>query len=431
MMDQNLTLMQEACKVLPGGVNSPVRSFQAVGGNPIFINRAQGAYIWDANNTPYIDYIGSWGAMLAGHAHPKVVTAVKQAIDLGFSYGTPTERETLLAQKVLRHFPSIDLIRLVNSGTEAVMSALRLARGYTKRALIVKFEGCYHGHTDALLIKGGSGLATFGAPNSAGVSMDTIKDTIVLEYNNIPQLEETFAQRGQNIACVILEPIAGNMNFVRAHSEFIEVCQKLCTEFQSLLIFDEVMTGFRVAMGGAQEIYQQKIPSLKPDLTLLGKVIGGGMPLAAFGGKKSIMQHLAPLGAVYQAGTLSGNPIATACGLATLEILEQPGVYAHLANLSKKLTEGLCQLGKIKGLPVQVDYEGGMFGFFLLDALPTTYQEVAHSNSKIFSKLFHSLLKQGIYIAPSMYECGFISIQHSESDLDKTLAAFETTFNLL
>ncbi|MFZ9550294.1 MAG: glutamate-1-semialdehyde 2,1-aminomutase, partial [Hylemonella sp.] len=330
-IDRNNALFERARLVIPGGVNSPVRAFRAVGGTPRFIQRAQGAHFWDANGRKYIDYIGSWGPMILGHGHPGVVEAVQKAVTQGFSFGAPTEREIELAEEILKHLPSMEMLRLVSSGTEAGMSAIRLARGATGRSKIIKFEGCYHGHADALLVKAGSGLATFGNPTSAGVPPEVVQHTLVLEYNNLEQLEEAFDLYGKEIACLMMEPIAGNMNFVRASVPFMQRCRELCTQHGSLLVFDEVMTGFRVALGGAQEIYAKAIPGFRPDLTVLGKVIGGGMPVAAFGGPRAIMELMSPVGPVYQAGTLSGNPIATACGLATLREIVKPGFFEELS----------------------------------------------------------------------------------------------------
>ncbi|MDO8275009.1 MAG: glutamate-1-semialdehyde 2,1-aminomutase, partial [Serpentinimonas sp.] len=330
MTDRNLALLQRARQLIPGGVNSPVRAFKAVGGTPRFVQRAQGAYFWDANGQRYIDYLGSWGPMILGHGHPAVLEAVQRAALDGFSFGAPTEREIELAEEIVKLLPSIEMLRLVSSGTEAGMSTIRLARGATGRSKIIKFEGCYHGHADALLVKAGSGLATFGHPTSAGVPPEVVQHTLVLEYNNLPQLEAAFAEHGSTIACLMIEPIAGNMNFVRASVPFMRRCRELCSQHGTLLAFDEVMSGFRVALGGAQSLYAQLIPGFEPDLTVLGKVIGGGMPLAAFGGKRAVMEQLAPLGAVYQAGTLSGNPVATACGLATLKELQRPGFFEAL-----------------------------------------------------------------------------------------------------
>jgi len=426
--DRNTLLFERAQRVIPGGVNSPVRAFRAVGGTPRFVTRAQGPYFWDANGQRYIDYIGSWGPMILGHGHPTVLEAVQKAARDGFSFGAPTEREIELAEEVLAHLPSMEMLRLVSSGTEASMSALRLARGATGRSKIIKFEGCYHGHADALLVKAGSGLATFGNPTSAGVPPEVVQHTLVLPYNDVAQLEQAFAEHGQELACVILEPIAGNMNFVRASIPFMRRCRELCTQYGALLIIDEVMTGFRVALGGAQSLYAQAIPGFAPDLTVLGKVIGGGMPLAAFGGKRAVMEQLAPLGPVYQAGTLSGNPVATACGLATLREIGQPGFYDALAQRTRSLVEGLAAAAARHGVPFATDCEGGMFGFFLLPALPQNYQQVMQSDGARFNRLFHGLLERGVYIAPALYEAGFVSAAHSEDDIAQTLAAAEAVF---
>ena len=426
--DRNTLLFERAQRVIPGGVNSPVRAFRAVGGTPRFITRAQGPYFWDANGQRYIDYIGSWGPMILGHGHPAVLEAVQKAARDGFSFGAPTEREIELAEEVLAHLPSMEMLRLVSSGTEASMSALRLARGATGRSKIIKFEGCYHGHADALLVKAGSGLATFGNPTSAGVPPEVVQHTLVLPYNDVAQLEQAFAEHGQEFACVILEPIAGNMNFVRASIPFMRRCRELCTQYGALLIIDEVMTGFRVALGGAQSLYAQAIPGFAPDLTVLGKVIGGGMPLAAFGGKRAVMEQLAPLGPVYQAGTLSGNPVATACGLATLREIGQPGFYDALAQRTRSLVEGLAAAAARHGVPFAADCEGGMFGFFLLPELPQNYQQVMQSDGARFNRLFHGLLERGVYIAPALYEAGFVSAAHSEDDIAQTLAAAEAVF---
>ncbi|MEP6740095.1 MAG: glutamate-1-semialdehyde 2,1-aminomutase, partial [Caldimonas sp.] len=360
----NAALFARAQKVIPGGVNSPVRAFRAVGGTPRFIARGDGPYIFDAEGKRYIDYIGSWGPMILGHRHPAVQAAVHAAVDEGLSFGAPTLRETLLVEAVLALVPGVEQLRLVSSGTEAAMSALRLARGATGRNVIVKFEGCYHGHADALLVKAGSGLATFGHPTSAGVPEAVVRDTLVLDYNDVAGIEQAFAQHGAQIACVVIEPIAGNMNFVRASVPFIKRLRELCSAHGSLLIFDEVMTGFRVALGGAQSLYAQSIPGFAPDLSVFGKVIGGGMPLAAFGGKRAVMEQLAPLGPVYQAGTLSGNPVATACGLATLREIAKPGFFDALAARTRGLVIGLLEAAQGAGVDMCADCEGGMFGFF-------------------------------------------------------------------
>ncbi len=430
-MDQNETLFQRARALIPGGVNSPVRAFRAVGGTPRFVQRAEGAYFWDANGKRHIDYIGSWGPMILGHGHPRVLEAVLQAARDGFSFGAPTEREVELAEAIVRHLPAVEMVRLVSSGTEAAMSALRLARGATGRSKIIKFEGCYHGHADALLVKAGSGLATFGHPTSAGVPAEVVQHTLVLEYNNIAQIEEAFATHGRDIACLMIEPIAGNMNFVRASVPFMQRCRELCTAHGALLVFDEVMTGFRVGLGGAQAHYAGLIPGFKPDLTVLGKVIGGGMPLAAFGGPRAIMEQLAPLGPVYQAGTLSGNPVATACGLATLETISQPGFYEALAQRTRSLVEGLSNAARETGVAFSADCEGGMFGFFLLPALPQNYPAVMKSDAPKFGRLFHGLLDRGVYIAPALYEAGFVSSAHSAADIEETVAAAREVFSTL
>ncbi len=429
--DSNNTLFERAKRVIPGGVNSPVRAFKAVGGVPRFIQRAQGAYFWDANGRRYIDYIGSWGPMILGHGHPAVVKAVQDAVLQGFSYGAPTEREIELAEEILRLLPSMDMVRLVSSGTEAAMSAIRLARGATGRSKFIKFEGCYHGHADALLVKAGSGLATFGNPTSAGVPPEVVQHTVVLEYNNLEQLEAAFALQGGEIACVMMEPICGNMNFVRAQVPFVKRCRELCTQYGALLVFDEVMTGFRVALGGAQSVYARQIPGFEPDMTVMGKVIGGGMPLAAFGAKRAVMEQLAPLGPVYQAGTLSGNPIATACGLATLREISKPGFYENLSRTTQALISGLSQAAQAAGVPFCGDSEGGMFGFYLLPNLPQNYGQVMKSNSQHFNQLFHGLLDQGVYIAPALYEAGFVSAAHTAADIAETVAAARETFKLL
>jgi glutamate-1-semialdehyde 2,1-aminomutase len=423
MSDRNQTLFERACQVIPGGVNSPVRAFRAVGGTPRFVQRAQGPYFWDANGQRYIDYIGSWGPMILGHGHPAVLEAVQKAALDGFSFGAPTEREVELAEEILRHVPSMEMVRLVSSGTEAGMSTLRLARGATGRSKIIKFEGCYHGHADALLVKAGSGLATFGNPTSAGVPPEVVQHTLVLEYNNVAQLEEAFALHGKELACLMIEPIAGNMNFVRASVPFMKRCRELCTQYGVLLVFDEVMTGFRVALGSAQSVYAQLIPGFQPDMTVLGKVIGGGMPLAAFGGPRAIMTQLAPTGPVYQAGTLSGNPVATACGLATLKEISQPGFWDRLSLRTRNLVDGLKQAAQKAGLPFAADSQGGMFGFFLLPELPQNYGQVMKSDSPKFNQLFHGLLDRGVYIAPALYEAGFVSAAHSQDDIDATVAA--------
>ena len=429
--DRNDALMERARRVIPGGVNSPVRAFRAVGGTPRFIQRAQGAYLWDANDQRYIDYIGSWGPMILGHGHPAVLQAVRRAAQDGLSFGAPTEREVELAEEILSLMPSMDMVRLVSSGTEAGMSAIRLARGATGRSKIIKFEGCYHGHADALLVKAGSGLATFGNPTSAGVPPEVVQHTLVLEYNNLTQLEEAFALHGRELACLIIEPIAGNMNFVRASLDFVRRCRELCTQYGALLIYDEVMTGFRTALGGVQSLHAKAIAGFAPDITVMGKVIGGGMPLAAFGGKRDVMEQLAPLGPVYQAGTLSGNPVATACGLATLREIRKPGFFEALSARTRALVDGLQTAAQEQGVPFCTDSEGGLFGFFLLPRLPQNYREVMQSDAARFNRFFHSLLSRGVYVAPALYEASFVSAAHSEDDIAATLQAARAAFREL
>lgn len=431
MTDRNQILFDRAKALIPGGVNSPVRAFRAVGGTPRFVQKAQGAYFWDANGQRYIDYIGSWGPMILGHGHPTVVEAVQKAVLEGFSYGAPTEREVELAQAIVDIVPSIEMVRLVSSGTEAGMSAIRLARGATGRKKIIKFNGCYHGHADALLVKAGSGLATFGHPTSSGVPPEVVQHTLVLEYNDIAQLEEAFAEHGNDIACLMIEPIAGNMNFVRASVPFVKRCRELCTQHGALLAFDEVMTGFRVALGGAQSVYAKLIPGFEPDMTVMGKVIGGGMPLAAFGAKRAVMEQLAPLGGVYQAGTLSGNPVATACGLATLAEIRKPGFYEALGQRTRSLVDGLKAAAAAEGVPFCGDSEGGMFGFFLMPELPQNYPTVMTTDGTKFNTLFHGLLDRGVYIAPALYEAGFVSAAHTEQDIADTVSAAREIFKQL
>ena len=429
--DLNETLFERARKVIPGGVNSPVRAFRAVGGTPRFVKRAEGAYFWDANGKKYIDYIGSWGPMILGHGHPAVLEAVQKAALDGFSFGAPTEREVELVEALLKLVPSMDMVRLVSSGTEAGMSALRLARGATGRSKIIKFEGCYHGHADALLVKAGSGLATFGNPTSAGVPPEVVQHTLVLEYNNIEQLEDAFKIHGNELACLMIEPIAGNMNFVRASVPFMKRCRELCSHYGALLVFDEVMTGCRVALGSAQSVYAQSIPGFEPDMTVMGKVIGGGMPLAAFGGKRAVMEQLAPLGPVYQAGTLSGNPVATACGLATLAQISKPGFFDALSATTRSLVDGLTAAANAEGVPFAGDCEGGMFGFFLLPTLPSNYPQVMKTDGSKFNTLFHGLLDRGVYIAPALYEAGFVSGAHTAQDIADTVSAAREIFKAL
>ena len=427
-MPKNQALFERAQQVIPGGVNSPVRAFRAVGGTPRFIERGAGAYIFDAEGRRYIDYIGSWGPMILGHGHPAVLEAVHSAVDEGLSFGAPTLREIELAEEIIKLVPSIEQIRLVSSGTEATMSAIRLARGATGRSAFIKFEGCYHGHADALLVKAGSGLATFGHPTSAGVPAEVVQHTLVLEYNNIEQIEEVFASQGSEIACVMIEPIAGNMNFVRASVPFMTRIRELCTQHGALFVFDEVMTGFRVALGGAQSVYAKLIPGFKPDISVFGKVIGGGMPLAAFGASKDIMGLLAPLGPVYQAGTLSGNPVATACGLATLKEISKPGFYEALAAKTRTLVEGLTSVAREAGVPFVGDSEGGMFGFFFSSSLPQNYGVVMATDQPRFNRFFHAMLDRGVYLAPALYEAAFVSAAHSAEDIAVTVEAARSAF---
>ena len=419
----NESLFARAQKTTPGGVNSPVRAFRSVGGTPRFITKAQGPYFWDAEERRYIDYIGSWGPAIVGHAHPKVVQAVQEAAARGLSFGAPTEGEIDMAEEICKLVPSIEQVRLVSSGTEATMSALRLARGATKRDKIVKFEGCYHGHADSLLVKAGSGLLTFGNPTSSGVPEDFVKHTLVLDYNNTQQLEEAFKAAGNDIACVIVEPVAGNMNLVPATAEFLQTMRRLCTEYGVILIFDEVMSGFRVALGGAQSLY-----NITPDLTALGKVIGGGLPVAAFGGRADIMKHLAPLGGVYQAGTLSGNPVAVAAGLSTLKIIQEAGFYEQLSAQTRKLADGLSEAARDAGVTFSADTMGGMFGLYFSAAVPTSYAEVMQGDKERFNMFFHAMLDQGVYLAPSAFEAGFVSAQHDDAVIAETLAAARTAF---
>ena len=430
-VDQNEVLFSRAQKTIPGGVNSPVRAFRQVGGIPRFVSKAKGPYFWDANDQRYIDLIMSWGPMIVGHANPEVVAAVQQAAETSFSYGAPTEGEIELAERICALMPSVEQVRMVSSGTEATMSALRLARGHTGRDLIIKFEGCYHGHADSLLVKAGSGLLTFAdstqnAPSSGGVPQDLVKHTLVLPYNDAAAIEEVFQKQGDQIAAVILEPIAGNMNLIKPSKEFLKTIRNLTSKYGSVLIYDEVMTGFRVALGGAQSLQ-----GITPDLTCLGKVMGGGMPMAAFGGKKEIMSKLAPLGNVYQAGTLSGNPVAVAAGLKTLEIISREGFYECLTGQTEKLMAGLKQAADTAGIPFAVDSVGGMFGFYFADQVPTSYEAVTKTNIEAFKKFFHLMLDEGVYFAPSAYEAGFTSIAHDNTVIDAIVVAAQDSFKKL
>ena len=430
-VDQNAVLFERAQKTIPGGVNSPVRAFRQVGGVPRFVTKANGPYFWDANGQRYIDLIMSWGPMIAGHANPEVVAAVQKAAETSFSYGAPTEGEVELAERICALMPSVEQVRMVSSGTEATMSALRLARGYTGRDLIIKFEGCYHGHADSLLVKAGSGLLTFAdstqnAPSSGGVPQDLVKHTLVLPYNDVAAIEEVFKKQGDQVAAVIIEPIAGNMNLIQPSKEFLSAIRSLTSKYGSVLIYDEVMTGFRVALGGAQSLQ-----GITPDLTCLGKVMGGGMPMAAFGGKKEIMSKLAPLGNVYQAGTLSGNPVAVAAGLKTLEIISREGFYECLTGQTEKLMAGLKQAADKANIPFAVDSVGGMFGFYFAAQVPTTFEAVTKTNIEAFKKFFHLMLDEGVYLAPSAYEAGFTSIAHDNAVVDAIIAAAEKSFKKL
>jgi glutamate-1-semialdehyde 2,1-aminomutase len=426
IMSRNEALFERAQQTIPGGVNSPVRAFRSVGGTPRFIVRAQGPYFWDADGKQYIDYIGSWGPMILGHVHPEVLEAVQRVLVNGFSFGAPTESEVEIAEEICKLMPSIEQVRMVSSGTEATMSALRLARGFTNRSRIVKFEGCYHGHADSLLVKAGSGLLTFGNPTSAGVPADIAKHTTVLEYNNVEQLNEAFAAFGAEIASVIVEPVAGNMNLVRATPEFLQALRARCDEHGSVLIFDEVMCGFRVALGGAQQLF-----GIEADLTCLGKVIGGGMPAAAFGGRRDIMAHLAPLGGVYQAGTLSGNPIAMAAGLKTLELIQRPGFYETLSTRTRRLANGLAAVAQEAGIAFSADSIGGMFGLYFAPRVPASFAEVMQGDTKRFNAFFHAMLDAGVYFAPSAFEAGFVSIAHTDAVIDATLDAAHGAFATL
>ncbi|PTU69915.1 glutamate-1-semialdehyde 2,1-aminomutase [Chromobacterium haemolyticum] len=417
-MSRNLELFERGKKSIPGGVNSPVRAFGQVGGTPRFVKRAEGAYFWDADDKQYLDYVGSWGPAIVGHAHPDVVRAVQEAAVGGLSFGAPTEGEVLIAEEISKLLPSVEQVRLVSSGTEATMSAIRLARGFTGRDLIVKFEGCYHGHSDSLLVKAGSGLLTFGNPSSGGVPADCTKHTLVLQYNDVEQLEKTFREIGGQIACVILEPIAGNMNLIQPSAEFVQALRSLTEQHGAVLIYDEVMTGFRVALNCAQGLH-----GVKPDLTTLGKVVGGGMPLAAFGGRADIMACIAPLGNVYQAGTLSGNPLSVAAGLAILKLIQQPGFHETLGRRTARLAQGLADAARATGVTMSSDSVGGMFGFYFSEQAPKSYAEATRCDIERFKRFFHAMLDEGVYLAPSAYEAGFVSSAHSEEIIEQTIAA--------
>ncbi len=417
-MKQSQKLFNHSQLLIPGGVNSPVRAFRSVGGTPLFIKRGRGSQIWDADGNVYIDYVGSWGPMIAGHAHPEVVKAVQQTAERGLSFGAPTESELEIASLLVKLVPSMDMVRLVNSGTEATMSAIRVARGFTGRSKIVKFEGCYHGHADGLLVKAGSGALTFGQPSSAGVPAEVAAQTLVLDFNDETSVNDAFARSGSEIAAVIVEPVVGNANLIAPKAGFLQLLRDLCTQHGAVLIFDEVMTGFRVALGGAQALY-----GIKPDMTTLGKVIGGGMPLGAFGGRRDIMQCVAPLGPVYQAGTLSGNPVAVAAGLAMLRIVQTTGFYDKLSATAYALCKGLSEAAAARHIAFCAQHVGGMFGLYFRASVPQTYTEVMECDKERFNQFFHSMLAEGVYLAPSAYEAGFVSSAHTTADIEKTVAA--------
>jgi glutamate-1-semialdehyde 2,1-aminomutase len=423
-MNRSEILFQEAQHRIPGGVNSPVRAFKAVGGTPVFFEKALGAYVWDADGKRYVDYVQSWGPMVLGHAHPEVINAVIDTAKFGLSFGAPTERETTLAEKICTLLPGMDMVRFVSSGTEATMSAIRLARAFTQRDKIVKFEGCYHGHSDSLLIKAGSGALTLGVPSSPGVPAVLADHTLTLDYNDAEQVRQCFAEFGDQIACIIVEPVVGNMNCVPPVAGFLECLREVCDQYGSLLIFDEVMTGFRVSHTGAQGYY-----GVTADIITLGKVIGGGMPVGAFGGRRDVMQMIAPSGPVYQAGTLSGNPVAMAAGLKTLELLEAPEVYKNLCARTDQLVEGLQKLADDAGIPFSTNHVGSMFGFFFTDEKKiTNFKQVMACNIPRFNQFFHGMLKRGFYFAPASYEAGFMSAAHTEEDIENTLRAAKEVF---
>ena len=426
MTDKNKNLFEASQTFIPGGVNSPVRAFSSVGGTPIFFKKGLGSRLWDENDKEYIDYINSWGPMILGHAHPQVIKKVQEVSKNSLSFGAPTSKELVMAELLVKLVPSMEQVRLVSSGTEATMSAIRVARGFTSRDCIVKFEGCYHGHADALLVKAGSGALTFGQPSSAGVPKDVAKHTHTLAFNDIKGLEKCFSEIGDHIACVIIEPIVGNMNLILPDIKFLKTLRQLCTKYETVLIFDEVMTGFRVSLGGAQELY-----GVTPDMTTLGKIIGGGLPVGAFGGKKEIMQMLAPLGSVYQAGTLSGNPVAVAAGLKTLELVQAAGFYKELSLITTKLVEGMTRVAKEKGVKFCARSIGGMFGIYFSEVPPNSFDEIMNSDRERFNKFFHSMLEQGIYFGPSAFEAGFVSAAHTEKDIDHTIEASSKAFESL
>jgi glutamate-1-semialdehyde 2,1-aminomutase len=423
MKSRNEALFDKSRAVIPGGVNSPVRAFRSVGGTPLFMSRGEGPFVWDMDGKRYIDYVGSWGPLVLGHAHEEVVRAVQRAASRGLSFGAPTESELEMAQLLTSLLPSMEQVRLVSSGTEATMSAIRLARGFTGRPAIVKFEGCYHGHADSLLVKAGSGALTFGQPSSAGVPAEITAHTLVLDYNDASMLEEAFKARGKDIAAVILEPVVGNMNLVKPYPEFLRTLRDLCTRHGSVLIFDEVMTGFRVGLQGAQGLF-----GIQPDLTTLGKVIGGGMPVGAFGGRRDIMERIAPLGPVYQAGTLSGNPVAVAAGLATLRLVQAPGFFDKLAASTTRLVEGLEAAAREAGRVFSAQSVGGMFGLYFRGKAPESYAQVMECDKEAFNRFFHAMLEAGVYLAPSAFEAGFVSAAHSAAEIAATVDAARTAF---
>jgi len=419
-MNKNHDLFTQAQKFIPGGVNSPVRAFHGVGGEPIFIKTAKGPYMYDVNDKAYIDYVGSWGPMIAGHAHDRVLQAVHTAVDQGLSFGTPAESEITLAEKVCTMIPSVDLIRMVNSGTEATMSAIRLARGFTNRDKIIKFEGCYHGHADSFLVKAGSGVVTLGIPGSPGVPKATADLTLTVPFNDLEAVKQMMVEHGDDVAAIIIEPIAGNMNMIEPLPGYLQGLREICDQYGSVLIFDEVMTGFRVARGGAQELY-----GIKPDLTTFGKIIGGGLPVGAFGGRRDIMEYIAPQGPVYQAGTLSGNPLAMAAGSAMMDIISEPGFYSRISTQASKLTKGLQQVADAAGVPFATRQQGGMFGLFFAARAADNFDQLDACDLDHFKRFFHAMLDHGVYLAPSAYEAGFISSQHNDDIITRTLNAAE------
>lgn len=423
MSSRNQALFEKSQQLIPGGVNSPVRAFRSVGGTPVFFEKGVGAKLWDVDGKEYIDYINSWGPMILGHAHPEVVAAVQAAAAKSLSFGAPTGLELEMAELLTKLVPSMEQVRLTSSGTEATMSAIRTARGFTGRDKIVKFEGCYHGHSDGLLVKAGSGLLTFGEPDSGGVPASVAAHTLTLEYNNTQQLKDLFAQVGNEIACVIIEPVVGNMNLIVPHLEFLQTLRALCTQYNAVLIFDEVMTGFRVGLGGAQALYD-----IKPDMTTLGKVIGGGLPVAAFGGRKDIMQCLAPVGKVYQAGTLSGNPVAVTAGLTTLKLVQEAGFYEKLTAKTKQLVDGLTAIAQEKGISFCAQSVGGMFGLYFAEKPPTSFAEIMRTDKEAFNRFFHAMLDKGIYFGPSAFEAGFVSAAHGDAEINQTLEAAKASF---